>query len=152
VSSATPLVHPDQTSSNVVTTQVVPVADLSITKTGPSSVTVKSGDQFAYTLKVNNAGPSTASNVTVTDALPGGLTLASWSAGWACTGTPVKCTLTSPLPKGATSDLVLSVTVSGAGGTISNQASVSSDTSDPNLSNNSATAQTAVNRQVDEQM
>src|SRR5262249_35058045 len=154
VSSAIPLLHPDKPFSNEVTTDVVPVADLSITKTA-SSVTVKSGDQFTYTVSVKNAGPSTASSVIVTDTPPAGVKVVSASgAGWICSVTAaVTCTRTS-LPVGAAPDISLSVTVSGVGGTISNQASVTtsetSGTFDPNLSNNSATAQTVVNQQVDE--
>ncbi len=54
------------------------------------------------------------------------------------------CTLAS-LAVGTAPDIVISVTAPGVGGTISNQASVSSATGDPNTANNtSATAQTIV--------
>jgi uncharacterized repeat protein (TIGR01451 family) len=157
VSSDTPLLHPENSSSNEVQTTVTPRADLSITKT-VSAPGVNAGAQFTYTLSVKNAGPSTASAVTVRDTLPGGVTLVGASGtGWICTGaTTVTCTRPgsggSPasLPVGSAPDIVLSVTASSAGGTIFNQASVSSETSDPNPSNNSATAQTVVNERVNE--
>src|SRR5204862_6967838 len=59
--------------------------------------------------------------------------------------TTVTCTLTS-LAVGAAHDVVTIVTASAQGGTISNSASVSSATSDPNTANNtSAAVQTTVN-------
>jgi uncharacterized repeat protein (TIGR01451 family) len=54
---------------------VAKTAGLSITKTGPSSANASS--QFTYTLSVSNAGPNTASAVSVKDTLPGGVTLVS---------------------------------------------------------------------------
>jgi uncharacterized repeat protein (TIGR01451 family) len=150
VSSDTPLLHPENSSSNEVKTSVLPRADLSITKT-VSAPAVNGGAQFTYKLTVKNAGPSTASTVTVSDTLPGGVTLLSASgSGWICSGNPtVTCTLDS-LPVGTAADIVLSVTTSTVGGTIFNQASVISTTSDPNPSNNSATAQIVVNERVNE--
>ena len=51
-----------------VTVQVLPVADLSIVKTGPPSATA--GVEFPYTLTVQNTGPSTATGVIITDTVP----------------------------------------------------------------------------------
>src|SRR5206468_4174469 len=135
--------------SATVQTTVVPVvppsrADLSITKTGPTSVSASS--TITYTLSVSNAGPDTASTVSVSDILPAGATLLSASgSGWSCSGaTTVTCTLPS-LAVGAAPNIVISVTAPSAGGSISNQASVSSATSDMNTANNtSAAVQTIV--------
>jgi len=151
VSSDTPLLHPANSLSNEVKTSVLPRADLSIAKT-VSAPAVNGGAPFTYKLTVKNAGPSTASTVTVSDTLPGGVTLLSaGGSGWSCGGNPtVNCTLAS-LPVGTAADIVLSVTAASAGGTIFNKASVSSDTTpDPNSSNNSATAQIVVNERVNE--
>ncbi|MBX3286265.1 MAG: DUF11 domain-containing protein, partial [Actinobacteria bacterium] len=60
-------------------------ADLSVTKSGPASVTA--GGAIAYQLAVSNNGPSAASTVSVTDTLPPGVTFVSVNAsggGWSC--------------------------------------------------------------------
>ncbi|MCY2993097.1 MAG: hypothetical protein NTY19_35225, partial [Planctomycetota bacterium] len=45
----------------------------------PSTGTVVPGTSFIYTITVSNAGPSTATNVTVSDPVPSGLTSFVWS-------------------------------------------------------------------------
>jgi uncharacterized repeat protein (TIGR01451 family) len=145
VSSTTPDPNTANNTSAAVQTTVTPQANLSITKTGPGSV--NASNQFAYTLSVNNAGPSTASSVSVSDTLPAGVTLVSASGnGWSCSGTTtVTCTLAS-LAVGAAPDITINVTAPAQGGPISNSASVSSATSDPITANNtSAAVQTTVN-------
>jgi len=145
VSATTGDPNTSNNTSAPVQTTVASQADLSITKTGPASADAL--NTISYTLKVNNAGPSTASAVTVTDTLPAGATQVSASgSGWSCSGTStVTCTLAS-LAVGAAPDIVVTATAPAAGGTISNQASVSSATGDTNAANNtSATVQTVVN-------
>src|SRR5207302_268915 len=109
---------------------------------------VIAGGTLTYTLTVSNAGPSTSSNVTVTDTLSPGVTFQSASGtGWSCSqasGT-VTCTRASLAPTGSTSSTItILVTAPNEGGTITNTASVSSATPDPNPANNSATEQTTV--------
>src|SRR5712691_10605044 len=145
VSSATSDPNTANNTSALVQTTVAPQANLSITKTGPASV--NASNQFAYTLSVSNAGPSTASAVSVSDSLPPGVTLVSTSgSGWSCSGTAtVTCTLAS-LAVGAAPTIVITVTAPAQGGQISNCASVSSATPDPNTANStSAAVQTTVN-------
>jgi uncharacterized repeat protein (TIGR01451 family) len=57
------------------TTTVMTSADLAVTKTGPATITA--GTSITYTLTLTNLGPSDSLNVTLTDALPAGLTLVS---------------------------------------------------------------------------
>ena len=123
-------------------------ADLAITKTGsPDPVTV--GSNLIYTIEVTNNGPVTAQSVTVTDDLPAETTFVSCSStgGGVCGGlgnnrTVTFATLTSG--QSETITLVANVNCSVAAGTaISNTATVSSFTPDPDTSNNSATATTA---------
>src|SRR5262249_20093412 len=70
-------------------------ADLAIVKSGPARVTV--GSPITSTLQVTNNGPAVASNVTVTDTLPPGVTFVSASgSGWSCGPGPiVTCTVAS---------------------------------------------------------
>jgi uncharacterized repeat protein (TIGR01451 family) len=85
-----------------VTTPVVPVANLSISK-APSFPTAIAGTitpsaQLTYTILVTNNGPSPAANVVVTDVLPAGLTFVSATgSGWSCgnSGQTVTCTVSS---------------------------------------------------------
>src|SRR5205814_7227057 len=71
----------DSNSTNNVTppviTAVSPVADVSIGKLAPASVSATSN--LTYTISVTNFGPSIASSVVVTDALPATVTFVNAS-------------------------------------------------------------------------
>ena len=80
----------DDTPANntaTATTPVVASTDLGVTKTGPSRVTA--GGAVAWTIVATNAGPSTATGVTVTDPIPAGATVTS------ATPTQGTCTVTA---------------------------------------------------------
>ncbi|MGA8763768.1 MAG: C25 family cysteine peptidase [Candidatus Sulfotelmatobacter sp.] len=115
-------------------------ADMAIVKTAMPSPNVSSGDTLTYTLAVTNNGPSTATNVMVTDSLPSSVAYSSSSATQgACSqadGT-VTCQLGS-MTNGATATVTI-ITSAGAPGMASNTASVSADQTDPNSANNSST-------------
>ena len=122
-------------------TTVTQLADLSITKTGPT--TAVPGGQVTYAVTVANAGPSVATGVRVDDPTPAGLTLVSTSGD--CT-TAFPCDLGTMAP-GTTRTIAATYTV--AGGTaappeITNAATVLSGISDPNAANNSATISTRI--------
>ncbi|MEA2218861.1 MAG: hypothetical protein QOJ35_1487 [Solirubrobacteraceae bacterium] len=130
---------------------VTPVADVSITKTGPANVAA--GADATYTLTASNAGPSTAHGVVVGDALPAGMTFVSLAApgGVSCTtpavgaGGSVQCTAPS-LADGASIALTL-VARAGfatAGQTLTNTATVHADELDGDGANDSASASTTV--------
>lgn len=77
--------------------------DLAITKTA-NTPDAALGDTVTYTLRVTNNGPAADPGpITVTDAVPGGLSGASASgSGWSCSGTSViTCTHPGPLAAGA---------------------------------------------------
>jgi len=118
-------------------------ADLSITKSdSPDPVFV--GNDLTYTLTASNAGPETASNVVVTDALPADVTFKSASPS-SCTesGGTVTCDLGD---MAADTDVSMTIVVTADSvGTVTNTATVSSDTADPDTSNNSDSAKTTVN-------
>ncbi|MEM1181382.1 MAG: DUF11 domain-containing protein, partial [Acidobacteriota bacterium] len=140
----------DPTSSNDSATEataVSAVSDLSITKVD-SQDPVIGGDTFSYTLTVTNAGPSTAVAVTVVDTLPAGVTLVSTSG---CAEDPAgvpTCTL-GDLAPGASASFQVDVTAPLGDDTITNTATVSSASTDPDTSDNTATEDTVVQSSAD---
>jgi uncharacterized repeat protein (TIGR01451 family) len=122
-------------------------ADLAITKTD-SPDPVITGNDLTYTVTVTNNGPDAATSVTVTDDLPPETTFVSCAStgGGVCGGSGNNRTVTFPLLTSGQSEtitFVANVNCSVADGTaISNTASVTSFTPDPDLGNNSATATT----------
>ena len=76
------------------TDQLSGLADLSVTKTGPT--TAVPGTDVVYTLTVHNAGPSTARDASVNDPTPAGLNFVSTSGD--CT-TAFPCEFGTLLPR-----------------------------------------------------
>ncbi len=98
------------------------------------------GGWVTYSLAVSNHSAATsAANVAVTDAVPAGVQYVSSSYGCAFAGGVVSCPLGTLAP-GAVVNLEIVGHLSNYSfhGTITNTAKVSSSTSDPNPSNNSA--------------
>ena len=124
---------------------VVPAAiDLSVIKTdSPDPVVV--GETLTYTLLVNNAGPNTATSVTVTDTLPAGVTFNSATASQgSCSqaGGIVTCDL-GAIGGGSSATITISVTPTAAG-TITNTALVEAPETDVNPTDNTTTEDTEV--------
>jgi uncharacterized repeat protein (TIGR01451 family) len=121
---------------------VTTCTDVSLTKTGlPGSVTV--GTNVTYTIKVKNNGPDTATDVELTDVLPGTVNLVSVtpSAG-SCAGTStIVCDL-GILANGTEVTVIIIVTTT-APGTLTNTASVTLAETDTNPSNNIAQERSA---------
>ncbi|HEY0558256.1 MAG TPA: ExeM/NucH family extracellular endonuclease, partial [Thermoanaerobaculia bacterium] len=129
-------------------------ADLSITKVDtPDPVTP--GGNITYTITVTNAGPSNAANVSLSDTVPAGTSAVSLVApgGWSCppvpTGLVAGSVITCTAPSLGVSSSVFTLTVATfpsltTGTVITNTASVTSSTPDPNPGNESATATTTV--------
>jgi uncharacterized repeat protein (TIGR01451 family) len=142
-------------NSSSATTTLTTQADLSVQKTD-SPDPVVAGSNLTYSISVTNNGPSTAASAQLSDTLPADTTFVSLMApaGWSCT-TPavgatgtVSCTNSSVAPGSSVFTLVVNVSPS-ASGLISNTASMSASTADPNSGNNSATATTTVNASAD---
>ena len=101
------------------------------------------GDALSYQIKVTNNGPDTASGVTLSDILPTGLSLASYSSsqGTCSAGTTVQCEL-GDVALNESVALTLITTASSGAGSLSNIASVSSLAVDRIVDNNSSTSLT----------
>jgi uncharacterized repeat protein (TIGR01451 family) len=130
-------------NSAAASVQVGTSADLSITDSA-SPVPVLAGGNITYTQVVTNAGPSNASGTTVSESLPANTTSVSLSgpAGWLCTLATLTCTNPSLAPgTPATITYVVKVSAAAVAGTaINDTVRVSSSATDPNTTNNAATA------------
>jgi uncharacterized repeat protein (TIGR01451 family) len=144
--------------TGTATTTVTASADVSVTKTdSPDPVTA--GNDLTYTITVNNAGPSNAATVTLTDNLPAATTFVSLSSpgGWTCApltvgaGGTLSCTNLNMGIGSAVFTLVVKVNPGALTGNdvITNTATVSSTTSDPNTGNETGGAVTSVNAAAD---
>jgi uncharacterized repeat protein (TIGR01451 family) len=112
----------------------------------PDPVTV--GQQLTYTLTVNNYGDQDATNVTVTDVLPAGVTYVSaTSSQGGCYGTSTVTASLGTVLSGASATVTIVVTTT-VEGSPSDNASVTCDGTDLNTGNNSATATTTVGNPV----
>ncbi len=142
VSSSTPDPNPNN-NTDTEDTFVGTSADLSITKSDNPDP-VLPGDTLTYTVTVNNAGPSSATDVVVTDTLPAGVTFASTSG---CAEDPAgvpTCSL-GTIAAGGSASYTITVTADAAtSGVVTNTASVTSNTPDPDTSNNTDTEDTTV--------
>lgn len=130
------------------TTQVQAEADLTITKSdSPDPVTA--GELLTYTITITNNGPSDALNVQVADTLPAGVTFVSTNG---CTEDPngvPTCTL-GTIAASSSAQYTVTVTVdSDTLGTITNNATVSADTTLINTGDDSAAEDTLVEAEAD---
>ena len=130
-------------NSATVNTQVGSSADLTITNTA-SPIPVLANTRITYTQVVTNNGPSAATSVTLTNVLPANTTSVSLTgpAGWTCILATLICSNPSLAPGApATITYVVNVIPTATSGTVINEtATVTSSVTDPNLTNNSATA------------
>jgi uncharacterized repeat protein (TIGR01451 family) len=124
-------------------------SDIAVTNSA-TPTTVAPANNITYAQTLTNNGPATAANVSFTGTIPANTTLISFVApsGWTCSkpavgGTGnISCTIAS-LASGVTANFTLVVQVNSgtaSGTVISDTDSGSSTISDPNASNNSATA------------
>jgi uncharacterized repeat protein (TIGR01451 family) len=136
------------TSSTVITGLQ---ADLALTKSDAPDPTILGAGNITYTLTVANGGPANATNVMLSDTLPGNATFVSATPSQGSCPAPSGGVLTCNLGtinNGANATVTVVVTPT-ATGAVNNSASVSATESDPSLANNSATASTTVNAQAD---
>ncbi|WMJ80619.1 CARDB domain-containing protein [Clostridium sp. MB40-C1] len=144
---------PDPDPTNNETTIVTPIdtsADLSIVKTVDPDPVV-AGEQAIYTITVNNAGPSDAQNVTLTDAIPACILNPEFSIDGGLTWNPwVNPYVIGTIAAGATVTILIRGTVDpSCTGTITNTARVDSTTPDPDPTNNETTIVTPIDTSAD---
>ncbi len=131
--------------SSTASTVVGAEADLAVTKTGPASAIA--GSSVTYTVTVTNNGPSTASSVSVDDPTPAGYTFVSATAP--CAG-GFPCPLGDMMPGSAVAfDVTYATSPSAGGSVVTNTATASSPTFDPNGGNDSGSATTTLGAEAD---
>ncbi|MBN1285424.1 MAG: DUF11 domain-containing protein [Anaerolineae bacterium] len=123
--------------------QVSPLAaDISVTKTAAAEVEM--GEAFTYTITVTNNGPFQATNVVVTDTLPGTVSLGAVTPSQGtCSGANVIICDLGVLVDGATATIEIIVTPNEIG-TLINGVDVTTTSADPEANNNTATVETTV--------
>jgi large repetitive protein len=130
-------------------TEILPAADLTITKTAPAAV--EPDGTLTYSLHVENHGPSIAHKVKVTDPLPVGVDFVSAAEGCAAAASTVSCEVPGELAVGASTDFQITVHVPFAlgGGSLVNTATVAGEEGDPHPEDNSGTVNTTVGPAAD---
>ena len=113
---------------------------MGVVKTGPA--TVVAGETITWTVVISNAGPSAAQSVSLADTLPQGVTFAGITAKQA-DGSTVVCATTACMVGDIAVGGRVTVTVVGlvaasvpTGTVLTNVAAVTTDSTDPNPSNN----------------
>lgn len=140
---------PASPTATPTSTPAASVADLTTSKTA-STLSAVSGQTLTYVVTVLNHGPATAAGVTITDPLPlGTVFLSCVAAPGTCAGPPVGSGGTVTAAVGsvaplASVSLTISVSVTAASGTLTNRATASSSTPDPDATNDAGTVSTAV--------
>ena len=136
-------------NTDTLVTTVLPSADLGLTLSDQPDPVV-AGEYLTYTLDVNNAGPSTASGVSLIDTMPGEVTFVSVDPP-TCnhTGNTVSCNLGNLGSQGNKQVVILVQVSPSATGSLLDSASVTSTTYDPDPGNNYQTEATWVGTEAD---
>ena len=142
---------PNLANNTAVITTAIKTADLSVTKTDTPDPVV-AGEQITYTLNVTNAGPDDATNVTLVDTLPAGVSFVSSAPGsptCAAMGSEVTCDLGALANSGTTQVGIVALVDSSTTGSLENTAVVSAAEYDDDTNNNTASATTQVSLEAD---
>lgn len=144
--------EPDLTNNtDDESTSVTPAIDLAIVKTD-SADPVNAGNDLVYTLVITNNGPSTATDVSLTDTLPAGVTFTNVTTtqGSVSHNAGVVSGNLGSLAPQASATVTITVGVNpDASGTLNNTASVSANEDDINNENNSDSEATVIQRIAD---
>jgi uncharacterized repeat protein (TIGR01451 family)/LPXTG-motif cell wall-anchored protein len=140
VTTSTSDPNPDNNTSSV-TTDVTRTADLALVKSVAPTPPAP-GESVVFTLAIKNNGPSDAEQVRVADSVPPGFTITGVQSAANCStaGQDVHCTL-AKLAAGSSVAVRIAATLDAGyqGGALTNSAKVTSDTPDPDDSNNTGT-------------
>jgi len=137
---------PDPNNNDAeVTTPIIPGADLALSKSAAPAPAI-SGQSVTFTLTARNLGPSLAQNASIVDALPAGFVITGGTqpAAWSCvsdgTNSTRTCTRSADMPVGAVETITIVATVPASGtnssGDVTNAATITSATPDPNSPGN----------------
>ncbi|WGL52235.1 hypothetical protein P5P86_00030 [Nocardioides sp. BP30] len=145
----------DQNPTNDSTTDPTPVVDsaeIDLTKTVTGADPVRAGGTTTFKVTAHNSGTSDADDVTITDALPAGMTIVDLDGtGWTCDTTTLACTLAT-LPAGASRSVTVEVRVNSGvadGTTLTNHASVTTTTDGDDPADDTAKADVDVVAEAD---
>ncbi len=132
-------------NTGTVTTTITAGADLGLTKSATPAPAI-SGQPITFNVQLRNQGPSAAVNPRFVDNLPTGFVVTGGTApaGWTCSNsnadTTRTCALNGSLAVGAVANFTIASVVPAAGtnssGNVTNSATASADTPDPNLVDN----------------
>ncbi len=133
---------PDLNNNTItVTTPVTPVANLVVSKSATPSA-VFAGDVVTYVVTLTNSGPSTATNVVITDVLQGGATFSSviaTSSGVMFSGSTSTSVTFTVSSLGIGSSVVMTYTaVTLVAGFVTNTVTAAADEVDSDTTNNTA--------------
>ncbi len=137
---------PNTANNSASATETPQQADLALTKV-VDNATPNVGDQITFTITLTNNGPDDATGVQVTDVLPAGLgfVLVTPSQGTYLVATGAWTVGSLAFQGSATLTMLVSVTVSAGGTTITNTAQITdSDVLDPDTTDNQASVQVTV--------
>jgi uncharacterized repeat protein (TIGR01451 family) len=132
---------PNTGNNTAAATETPQQADLQVTKVVDNTAP-NVGDTITYTITLTNIGPDAATNVSLRDVLPAGLSYASSNPSQGSYDSTSGTWTVGTVGSGATQTLKISALVTSASPAV-NTASIShADQYDPNLANNSDTAST----------
>lgn len=141
--TVTPTATPTATPTPTATATATVAADLSLAKT-VDHASRGIGQTVTFTIHLTNNGPAAASNVEVTDLLPGGLSLIDATPGGGTTyDSPTGVWTIPSLANGSSVTLVIRATVDAVGVKTNTAEITKSDQFDPNTENNQASATVA---------
>ena len=136
-------------NQTAVSVLVNPAIDLGVTVV-PSPSPVYAGADLSYAVTLSNQGPSTATGLTLSEALPSGTSLVSaTTADGSCTTAAATVTCAMNDLSAGSDALVTLVLRPGAAGPLDNTLSASANEADLNAADNSATATVTVNPAAD---
>jgi uncharacterized repeat protein (TIGR01451 family) len=140
-------------NADTESTLVLGKADLGITKTDFGATAI-AGGQFVYEITIDNAGPSEATGIVVTDTLPGPMTYAGSTDSCAPSGGDVVCSPVS-LASGASTSFLITVTVAASAPnsmTVTNNVAVGAAQVDRDPANDTASDTSFIVRRTDLQI